>query len=63
MALADDIAHLEAIINAGARSQSVGDERTEFDLEQNRKRLAELRAQQSPSRRPRCAQINLGNSF
>jgi hypothetical protein len=60
MALADEIAELEEILNAGVASVASEGTKADYDLAAVRKRLADLRRQQSATARPRCAQINLG---
>lgn len=48
--LADQIARLEALLTAGATSIESDGETVSVDLEQVRRRLAELRAQQTGQR-------------
>lgn len=59
MAYETEIANLEAILNAGANDVSTDGDRTVFDLDSVRRRLAELRRKQDATKRPRVAQVDL----
>lgn len=59
MAIADQIAELEAILDAGASEVTVDGQRVRYDLDSVRRRLAELRRQQDATKRPRASQIDL----
>jgi hypothetical protein len=59
MALADEIANLEAILAAGVKSVRTDLTQTDFDLAEVRRRLAELKRQQNRARRPRSSSIDL----
>lgn len=61
MSLQTQIDELEELLNAGATDIGIGQQRVSIDLDQVRKRLAELKRQQSAAVRPRIASINLGN--
>jgi len=56
-----EIAELEAILNTGATSTGVGDQRVTWDLDEIRRRLAELRRQQDHTTRPRIMTMDLSN--
>jgi hypothetical protein len=62
VAYEDEIAEIEAILNAGVTDVATDAVRSSYDQAALRKRLAELKRQQSPAARPRCAQINLENA-
>lgn len=61
MSVETEIAELEAILNTGASSTGVGTQRVTWDLDQVRRRLAELRRELDHTRRPRIATIDLSN--
>lgn len=56
-----EIARLEAILNAGAKSVTTDGQKVDYDFDAIRKRLAELRALDDNSlpKRPRAANIRL----
>jgi len=56
-----EIARLEAILNAGARSVTTDGQKVDYDLDAIRRRLAELRAEDDNTlpKRPRAASIRL----
>ena len=60
-----EIANLEAILNAGVQSASVDGLSSSYNLAEIRKRLAELQALQSPTalRRPRVLRISPGGAW
>jgi hypothetical protein len=55
------IADLEAILDAGGSRVTVDGLSVQYDLDQVRKRLAELRRSQDAAKRPRVATIDLSN--
>jgi hypothetical protein len=59
MALADRIAELERILDAGGESVTTDGLTVKWDLGEVRKRLAELRREDVPDKRPRVATIDL----
>lgn len=61
MAVADKIAELEAILDAGVSRTSTDGLSVQFDLDEIRRRLVALRDQADGTQRPRIAQINLSN--
>lgn len=54
-----EIADLEAILNAGATSMFTDGQKATWDLDQVRRRLGELRRRKDHMRRPRIATIDL----
>ena len=58
-----EIAQLEAILNAGARTVTIDGQTVTYDFDAIRKRLAELRASdyRNIPRRPRASSIRLGS--
>jgi hypothetical protein len=63
MAIADDIAALEELLNTAAQSVSTDGNHTSFDLDAARRRLAELKAQAVGKTWPQAATINLSSGF
>jgi len=59
MAIADDIAKLEAILNEGTSRVTVDGVTVQYDLDKVRSRLMALKAEQDATLRPRAAQIDL----
>jgi len=59
MALEDEIAELEGILNAGANRLTTDGLTVSYDLEKIRRRLAELKERQEAGTRPRAAAIDL----
>lgn len=58
----EQIAALEAILNAGVTSASVDGQTVTYDLAQVRKRLKELTRSNDPSKNPTVASIDLQSS-
>lgn len=59
-----EIAKLESLVNNATRSVSVDGTSAQIDLEQARKRLAELRTLQGGANaRPAISRINLGGAW
>jgi hypothetical protein len=61
-----EIAHLEQMINASTKGVTTEGVRTDFDLDQARRRLAELRRLSDPNHRsvrPVVSSLNLGGCF
>lgn len=54
-----EIAKLEAILNEGTGRVTIDGTTVQYDLDQVRQRLAELRGLQDGTKRPRAAHINL----
>lgn len=61
MTTADQIADLEAILNAGGKRVSTEGLTVDFDPEEIRRRLAALRQKADASKRPRIGKMNLSN--
>jgi len=61
MPLADDIAELEAILQEGAEQVAVDGTSVRYRFDEIRRRLAALKRQQEPTKRPRIAQIDLSD--
>jgi hypothetical protein len=59
MTLADRIAELEGILDRGASRVTTGSVTVEYDMALVRQQLAELRAKENASKRPRAASIDL----
>lgn len=59
MSLAEEIAELEVVLNVGAKSVAVDGIKTDYDLDQVRRRIRELKAEQDPAARPRVAQVDM----
>ena len=55
------IAALEAILDRGVSTVTVDGVTTTYDLDDVRRRLAQLTAERDRTRRPRCASITLAN--
>ena len=61
MAIADEIAELEDILNRGASRVVVDGVAVTYDFPSIRRRLAQLKREQDPSKRPRVSSIDLSN--
>ena len=59
MAVADDIAKIEAILQEGASRVTTDGVTVQFDLDSLRKRLAVLKRQEDGTKRPRIATVDL----
>jgi len=59
MALADDIAKLEAILNEGTGRVTIDGVTVQYDLGEVRQRLAALKRREDAAKRPRAAAIDL----
>lgn len=59
MAIADEIAELEALLNSAAKDVSYDGTRVSFDLDAARRRLAQLKREQDATKRPPNATIDL----
>jgi len=59
MAYETEIAKLEAILNEGASRVTVDGMTVQYDLDDVRRRLNELKAKQDATKRPRAASIDL----
>lgn len=59
MALADQIAQLESILDAGASRVTTDGVTVQYDLEEIRRRLAKLQNELDQTKRPRLASIDL----
>lgn len=59
MALADRIAKLEAILDEGTGRVTIDGVTVQYDLDEVRKQLAELRRKEDATKRPRAAGIDL----
>ena len=60
----EEIAKLEAIVNNATNSVSVDGTSAQYNIEQARKRLAELRTRQGGANaRPAVSRINLGGAW
>ena len=57
--IAQEIADIEELLNTGATSVTVDGQSVSVDQAALRRRLAELRHQQTPARRPRVATLDL----
>lgn len=63
MAVADEIAALEAILDTGAAKVQTEGANVSFNADAIRRRLAALRDQADTSKRPRVGRINLSSAF
>lgn len=61
MTVAEQITKLEAILDSGTRQVTTDGLTVAYDLEEVRRRLTQLKQQQSPNTRPRLASIDLSN--
>jgi len=59
MAIEDDIAELESLLNDAAQDVTVDGVAVKFNLQEARRRLATLKRQQDATKRPRNATIDL----
>jgi len=59
MAYETEIAKLEAILNEGTSRVTVDGMTVQYDLDEVRQRLNELKAKQDATKRPRAASIDL----
>lgn len=59
MAIADEIAELESLLNDAAENVAVDGVAVKFSLPEARRRLATLKRQQDGTKRPRNATIDL----